>query len=64
MKVYIVWQVVDDYPENGGGEYLEDIFLNYEKANKFLKERQKEVEEEGEEDIISYEIRPFEIEEE
>lgn len=63
MKVYIVWEIVDDYPEDGGGEYLEDIFLNYDKAKVFLEEKQKEAKEEETDNYISYEIRPFEIEE-
>jgi HSP20 family molecular chaperone IbpA len=63
MKAYLVWEIVDDYPEDGGGEYLENIFLNYDKAKVFLKGKQKEAREEETDNYISYEIREFEIEE-
>ena len=56
MKVYIVWEIVHDFPENGGGEYLENIFLSYSKAETFVKKKQKD------DNYISYKIRSFEIE--
>ena len=38
MTVYLVWQSVDDYPEEGGGEFLEEIFQEKEAAEKYCKE--------------------------
>lgn len=32
--VYLIWEEVDDWPENGGGTYLEAIFANFEDADK------------------------------
>lgn len=35
MKIYVVIEDVDDWPENGGGEYPVAIFLNYANADKY-----------------------------
>ena len=32
--VYLIWEDVDDWAENGGGTYLEAIFINKEDADK------------------------------
>jgi len=32
--VYLIWEDVDDWPEDGGGTYLEAIFANKEDADK------------------------------
>lgn len=61
MKVYLVWEIISDYPEAGGGEYLEDIFLSYDKAKFFLEKKQEEVKKSGDNNIF-YKIEPFEIE--
>ena len=29
MELYVVIEVIDDYPENGGGEYPDAVFLDY-----------------------------------
>lgn len=34
-KVYVVMQVVDDYPEMGGGEYIHKIFGKKEEAEEY-----------------------------
>jgi hypothetical protein len=38
MTVYTVWEIVDEYPEDGGGEYLVEIFQKKEAAEKLCKE--------------------------
>lgn len=35
MKIYVVIEDIDDYPEDGGGEYPDAIFLNYANAEKY-----------------------------
>lgn len=35
MVVYLVWQDVDDYPEEGGGQYLDAIFQNKKDADTY-----------------------------
>ncbi len=32
--VYLIWEDVNDWPEDGGGTYLEAIFANKEDADK------------------------------
>ena len=32
--VYLIWENVSDWPEDGGGTYLEAIFANKEDADK------------------------------
>lgn len=59
MKVYLVWEIINDYPEAGGGEYLNEIFLDENKAKDFC----KRLTEENEEEEIEYEVRSWEIEE-
>lgn len=57
MIVFTVWQDVDDYPEMGGGEYLEEIFRNEKDAEKFCQEMNS-----GKwEDNITYFIRKMEV---
>ena len=34
FDVYLIWEDVDDWSENGGGTYLEAIFANKEDADK------------------------------
>lgn len=63
MTVYLVWEIISDYPEAGGGEYLEDIFLSYDKAKIFLEKKQEELKKSGGGDNNTfYKIEPFEIE--
>jgi len=42
MKIYVVIEDIDDYPEDGGGEYPDAIFLNYNNAEKYAKRKKKE----------------------
>lgn len=42
MKIYVVIEDVDDYPECGGGEYPDAVFLNYTNAEKYTKQKQQE----------------------
>ena len=39
MKIWLVWEDVNDYPESGGGIYLDDIFLEEEDAKAYCEER-------------------------
>ena len=32
--VYLIWEDVDDWTENGGGTYLDSIYANKEDADK------------------------------
>lgn len=57
MTVYLVWQNVDDYPEEGGGEFLEEIFQKKEDAEKYCKELNNS----KFPDNISYEITEAEV---
>ena len=34
FDVYLIWEDVDDWSENGGGTYLEAIFANKEDADR------------------------------
>lgn len=54
MIVWIVWERIDDWPENGGGDYLMFIFKNKEDAEKYCKQQNKEAEENGKEEISFY----------
>ena len=42
MKIYVVIEDIDDYPECGGGEYPDAVFLNYANAEKYAKRQNKE----------------------
>lgn len=42
MKIYVVIEDIDDYPECGGGEYPDAVFLNYVNAEKYAKQKQQE----------------------
>lgn len=54
MEVWTVWERVNDWPENGGGDYLQLIFKDKEGAEKYCERRSKEAEEDGEEEISFY----------
>lgn len=34
MYIYLIWEDVDDWAEDGGGTYLEDIFANKKDADR------------------------------
>lgn len=42
MKIYVVIEVIDDYPECGGGEFPDAVFLNYVNAEKYVKRKRQE----------------------
>ena len=42
MKIYIVIEDIDDYPESGGGSYPDAVFLNYVNAERYAKQKQQE----------------------
>ena len=42
MKIYVVFEDIDDYPEAGGGAYPDAVFLNYTNAEKYAKQKQQE----------------------
>ena len=42
MKIYVVIEDINDYPECGGGEYPDAVFLNYVNAVKYAKRKQHE----------------------
>ena len=42
MKIYVVMEDINDYPEAGGGEYPDAVFLNYANAEKYAKRKQQE----------------------
>ena len=42
MKLYVVIEDIDDYPECGGGESVDAIFLNYANAERYATEKKIE----------------------
>ena len=42
MKIYVVIEDIDDYPENGGGDYPCAVFLNYANAAKDAERKQRD----------------------
>ena len=42
MKIYVVIEDIDDYPECGGGEYPDAVFLNYANAERYVQRKQRE----------------------
>lgn len=42
MRIYVVIKDIDDYLEDGGGEYPEALFLNYANADKYATRKKKE----------------------
>ena len=67
MKIYVVFEVIDDYPESGGGEYADAIFFNLENAKKYAERKQQEwdAHKDCEEDnYFSWEVRPWETSDE
>ena len=62
MKIYVVMEDIDDYPEMGGGSYPDAIFLNYANAEKYAKQKQQETDDEDDfqEDRSSWRIETWE----
>lgn len=42
MKIYVVIEDIDDYPECGGGSYPDAVFLNCANAEKYAEKKNKE----------------------
>ena len=42
MKIYVVIEDIDDYPECGGGEFPDAVFLNYANAEKYATRKRQE----------------------
>lgn len=42
MKIYVVIEDIDDYPECGGGEFPDAVFLDYINAEKYARRKQRE----------------------
>ena len=42
MKIYVVIEDINDYPECGGGEFPDAVFLNYVNAEKYAKRKRQE----------------------
>ena len=42
MKIYVVIEDIDDYPECGGGSYPDAVFLNPANAEKYAEQKNKE----------------------
>ena len=47
MKIYVVIEDIDDYPECGGGAYPDAVYLNYANAEKYATRKKKEVDDLG-----------------
>ena len=60
MKVWLVWEVIDDWVDSGGGEYLNEIFLDEEKAKAYCKEMN---EDEDKDEDATFEVRPWRVKE-
>lgn len=60
MKVWLVWEIVDDWAEDGGGEYLDEIFLDEEKAKAYCKEMN---EDEDKDEDATFEVRSWRVKE-
>ena len=42
MKIYVVIEDIDDYPEAGGGAYPDAVFLSYVNAVRYANRKQQE----------------------
>lgn len=54
MIVYTVWERVDDWPEDGGGDYLKRIFQDKDDAEMYCEKLNKEAKEDESEEISFY----------
>lgn len=54
MTVWTVWKSIDDWPKNGGGDWLKRIFQNKENAKKCCEQMNREAKEDGEEEVSFY----------
>ena len=42
MKIYVVMEDINAYPEEGGGTYPDAVFLNHTNAKKYAEQKNKE----------------------
>lgn len=42
MKIYVVIEDIDAYPEEGGGTYPDAVFLNHANAERYAERKTKE----------------------
>ena len=59
MRIYVVIEDIDDYPEDGGGEYPDAVFLNYANAEKYATRKKIEANAWGRTNVF-YRIEPWE----
>ena len=60
MQVWLVWAIFDEWAEDGGGEYLDEIFLDEDKAKAYCKEMN---EDEDKDEDETFEVRPWRVKE-
>lgn len=67
MKVYHVWEIINDYPEGGGGVYLRGTYITREKAEarkrkleELLEDENEDEDEDYQEEVIEYKIETVE----
>ena len=41
MKIYVVIEDIDDYPECGGGEFPDAVFMNFANAVKYAEQKNR-----------------------
>lgn len=46
MKIYVVIEDVNDYPECGGGDFPDAVFLNYTNAERYVEKQRCETDDE------------------
>ena len=59
MKIYVVIEDIDDYPECGGGEFPDAVFLNYVNAEKYAMRKRQEANAWGKTDVF-YRVETWE----
>ena len=59
MRIYVVIEDIDDYPECGGGAYPDAVFLNYTNAEKYAARKKKEVDDLGRTNVF-YRVETWE----
>ena len=42
MKIYVVIENIDDYPECGGGKYPDAVFMNHANAERYAERKNRE----------------------
>lgn len=57
MKIWVVWEIINDYPENGGGEFIDEMFTTEKGAIKYCKKKNKSAIKETIYEVHSYEVK-------